>query len=314
MLPILNTLLPVFALILIGYALGRSAFPTADFWRGAARLTYFVLLPALLLNRIATASLAGFAIGRLMGALAAAILLLALGLLLLRASLAHRLQLQNAAFTSLFQGSIRQNTYVGLAVATAFYGAEGAAYAAIGVGTIVPLVNLLSVGVLARYTEETGSTVGWGEMALAIARNPLILACLLGALLNLLRIGLPLGGEQTVAILGQAALPLGLLTVGAGLKPRSMGRFRTRILLSSLLKLIVLPCLFLIIAWLLDLRGTALMVGLILSALPTAASSYILAQQMGGDQPLMAAILTAQTAFACITMLLLLTVANVLFV
>ena len=286
----------------------RIAFLDADFWRGAARLTYFVLLPALLVNRIATASLAGVAIERLVGALFGAILLVALMLVLFRAFLTEKLAMSNAAFTSVFQGAIRQNTYVGLAVSTAFFGAEGTTYAAIGIGAMVPLVNLLSVGVLTHYTDDDALAVGWRKTFLAITKNPLVLACLLGGLLNVSGIGLPWGSTQVITILGRAALPLGLLTVGAGLEPRAMQSVQAPILLASGMKLLLLPCLFLIIAWGADLHGAVLIVGLILAALPTSASSYILAQQMGGDRQLMAAILTAQTALACITMLLLLTV------
>ena len=68
------------------------------------------------------------------------------------------------------------------------------------------------------------------------------------------------------------------------------------------LKLLVMPALVLGAATVLGLTGAALSVALIAATVPTAAASYILARQMGGDAPLMAEIITLQTVLAMITM------------
>jgi len=78
------------------------------------------------------------------------------------------------------------------------------------------------------------------------------------------------------------------------------------VLVDSGLKLLILPLLTALACRLLSIGDLAMAVAVIFAALPTATSSYILAQQMGGDARLMAALLTVQTLAAVVTMLLLL--------
>ena len=52
----LTALIPVFIIILLGYLFKRSALLPPAFWTGAERLTYFVLFPALLFEKLAAAS------------------------------------------------------------------------------------------------------------------------------------------------------------------------------------------------------------------------------------------------------------------
>jgi hypothetical protein len=292
----LDALLPVFVLIVVGYAFQYYAFPSSEFWGLAARITYFAFFPALLVNRLATAELADVQFGALVLAASGPVLLVS-GLLL---GLRRMLPVSGAGFTSIFQGSIRFNTYVGLAVVGALLGDQGVALAAVVLAFLVPLVNVLSVGVLTHYAAHTAAD--WRGILLSLAQNPLILACLLGIALNLLGIGLPLGSGAVLEIFSSAALPMGLLTVGAGLNVRAARASLLLVGISSGLKLLLLPALTLIACHLLGLSAMATTVVVVFAALPTATSAYILAQELGGDMPLMAAILTVQTVLAVLTM------------
>jgi malonate transporter len=60
---ILGALGPIFALILLGLGLRRFGFPGDGFWPAAERLTYFILFPALLVQRLALARLGDYAVG-----------------------------------------------------------------------------------------------------------------------------------------------------------------------------------------------------------------------------------------------------------
>jgi len=292
-------LLPVFGLIVLGYVLRRSRFLADSFWAPAGKLAYFVLLPALLVDTLAAAPLQDLQIGAMSAVLTLGLLAVALLLTLLR----RWISTNGRAFTSVFQGSIRHNTYVGLAIVVAAAGPAGAAYAAVALPVVVVLVNILSVGALARYA--AGRSTGWTLLGRAIVTNPLILACLLGTAINYT--GLPAALARMLTALGEASLPLGLLLVGAGLDWAALGRRPRLLTIASVAKLLLLPAIVYGLALLLNLERTGAAVAVIFAALPTAPSAYVLAEQMGGDAPLMAAILTVQTLLAVVTLPLWLT-------
>lgn len=293
---ILPAVAPVFLLILLGHGLRRFGLLGEAFWDGAERLTYFVLLPALLLSTLAEASLGGLTVLPMAAAIVVTILAGAMLLILLRRVFA----LEGAAFTSLFQGSLRQNTYIGLALAAALFGPMGLGAAALAVALTVPLVNLLSVAALARHGSQADPSLP-GTLK-KILRNPLILACLLGIAVNQAGLGLPPVIDPLIAILGRGALPLGLLAVGAGLRLATGagdGRADGRDLaLACGLKLALMPVLAALACWGFGASGVAASVAVLFNALPAATSSYILARQLGGDAPLMARIITLQTALS----------------
>ncbi|HEY5863032.1 MAG TPA: AEC family transporter, partial [Casimicrobiaceae bacterium] len=198
-------LLPDFLLIALGFALSRSRQFDAGFWAGVERLVYFVLFPVLLFRSLAI-SPRGFADA---GALAVAGLGFTLAGMLLSA-LAHPLfRLPHPTFAACFQCGFRFNTYVAFAAAARIGGAEGVATMSLLVGLLVPFVNVVAVAALARGQ-------GW-RIAGAIARNPLVLACVAGIAWNAVGPPMPAMAGRILELLAAAALPLGLLAVGAGL-------------------------------------------------------------------------------------------------
>jgi predicted permease len=107
-------------------------------------------------------------------------------------------------------------------------------------------------------------------------------------------------------MLGKASLTLGLFAVGASLD-LSVARMEIKgVAIASTLKLIATPALCAILCWLLGLDHVARGCALVCAAVPGAASSYILAKQLGGDAPLMSGITTVQTLVAIVTMPLML--------
>ncbi len=275
---ILGALAPVGLVIALGWVLRRTGIPGAGLWAPAERLTYYVLLPALLVNNLGAAPLRELPVAPMAAALAAA-LVLGAGLMM---ALRPRLAVDGPAFSSLFQGAIRLNAYVGLAAAVALYGEAGLTLAAVALATFVPLVNVLSVAVLSRHA---GAEVrSWRAAAASMVRNPLILACAAGAGLNALG-GVPPMLAPVLDIVGRAALALGLLCVGAGLSFAA-----------------ALACA------LLGVTGIAAGVVVLFAALPTATSAYILSRQMGGDAALMAQVVAATTAAAALTLPLMLAI------
>lgn len=279
---------PVIGLIALGYGFRARSFLAPAFWPPAERLCYFVLLPALFINGTATADLAGLPIALMAPILAGSVLLTTLGLVLAQ----RRLDLDGPAFTSVLQGSIRFNNYLGLSIALALFGADGVALAAIANTILVPLVNILCTLAFARYGAER-LTVGGSVRS--IATNPLILGCLIGILLNVTGVGLPPGIDGFVRTLGTASLPLGLLCVGAALELRSLGRNLGAVALSTFVKFAVLPGLGVAGCLLLGLTGEPAATVILFLSLPTASSAYVMARALGGDSRLMASTITLQT-------------------
>jgi malonate transporter and related proteins len=250
---------------------------------------YFVLFPALLLRSLAVSTLDMASMGVVV-ACAWAIMLLGMALGWLARPL-FRVEAQVAA--SCFQCAFRFNTYIGLAVAGSLFGAPGVATAALLFGTLIPLANFGAVGMLAAQSRT--------NLWLELARNPLVMSTLAGFAWNLSGSGMPGFLDQTLNLLGQSALPAGLLAVGAALR---IERGRAGIGAHAWwlgVKLAALP----LAAWacvkLLGLSGIEAGVLLLWAALPTASSAYILAVRMGGDGPSVATQITAGTLISMAT-------------
>lgn len=296
-----SALAPVFGLILLGYVLKRRDFPGNHFWAPAEKLTYYLLFPALLIESTRQASLGS---GALRPALAVVLAVLALSGLLFAAR--RWLNLSGPAFTSVVQGSIRPNTYLGLAATAGLMGAAGLAQAAVILALLVPLVNVISVSALCGHGQNASRGPGIAGFLRELGKNPLILAILIGLALNVSDLTLPKLATEFLDILGRAALPLGLLAVGAGLSFAAVGKGRRPILVCLLTHLVLLPALTIIACLLLGASAEGLTTAILFTAIPTAPSAYILARQLGGDHALMAAIITAQTVAAAASLPLIL--------
>ncbi|MGF6692490.1 malonate transporter [Metapseudomonas resinovorans] len=295
MLILLQALWPLFALIVGGYLLRRGDFPGEAFWPSAERLNYFILFPSLLFSSLATAPLDNPALPQL-----ALAVFLGLGIGWLALLLARRLLGWPAArFGAITQGILRFNTYLGLAAIGSLYGKDGLAMAALMLALMVPTVNLMSVWAL---TAERG--VSLRGLLLPMAKNPLILACLAGALVNLAGFGLPGGTDRLLNLLAVASLPLGLLCVGAALRPQELAGEVPALAWNCALRLLAMPALAFAVARVLDLPTMESSILVLFFALPTAPTAYVLTRQLGGDSHFMAGIITLQTLLAAGSLLL----------
>jgi malonate transporter and related proteins len=299
--PVLEGLIPVFLVIALGWCLRTSGTITGQQWEGFERVTYYVLIPALVITTLAMADLGKVPVATVGIALVSPVLIISLPLLLSRSLLARRFGIDGPAFTSVFQGALRWNSFVALALAGAVHGKDGVALTAVAFAFLIPLVNLLSAYVLALYGREAKELTTIA-LLLGLIRNPFIWSTLIGILLSVT--GLPI--HKTIAgfgdVLGRAALAAGLLLVGSGLEVAKLRQSGAGLWIASGLKLVAMPLLAALIGRWLGLSGVNLAVPVICASVPTAAAAYILARQNGGDAPLMASIVTLQTLLAAITM------------
>ncbi|HYD30145.1 MAG TPA: AEC family transporter [Azospirillaceae bacterium] len=300
MIAFVSALAPVFLLILLGYALRHGKAVPDEFWAPAERLTYYVFFPALIVDELAKAALGDLNVLPMGTAMLGAVGLVGLGLFAARRHLPVLSgDLDGPGFTSVFQGAIRPNTYVGLATAGALFGPAGLTLTAVGIATVIPLVNVLAVMVLSRY--GSNRTPGVGAAFAALVRNPIIIAVAIGATLHSVGGPPPVAGAM-LQILAKAALPLGLLAVGAGLDLKAAREAGMPVLQSSVIKLMLLPGITALLGKLLGVQGLTLTIAVLFNALPASASAYVLARQMGGDHRMAAGIITTQTVLAAFTL------------
>ncbi len=292
----LNALVPVFALILLGGVLRYLEFPGVEFWRGAERITYYLLFPSLLFLKLSLTDTSGMQLHGLV--LLLVCLLIFVTLIIITSG--YIFKIYGATFTSLYQGGIRFNTYVGLAVVNGLLGGDGLTIAAVVVGIMIPVINLLCIAVFAYAGNNASKSLR--SIVAMIVTNPLILACALGLLWNNIGWELPSLLVSVLELLSATALPLGLLAVGAGVHVAALRNASAPFFLSSVIKLIIAPSLAYMLCLMTGQEASVTAVIVILASLPTASSAYILARELGGDSQLMAAIITGQTLLAMISM------------
>ncbi|MEK0081689.1 AEC family transporter [Benzoatithermus flavus] len=292
----LDALAPVALLIALGYGLRASAFLPEASWAPIDRLVYYILFPALLVDGLASADLRGLPVLRV----TIVLLFTQLAMAALAAALRGPLRLSGPSYTSVLQCVVRWNSYVALALARSLFGPAGLPLTALAVAVMVPASNLLSIVALTRHGRDASGRAG--SLVGTIATNPLILACALGVAINLAGWHLPKPLSEPLAILSHATMALGLLTVGAGLRPHLVTAQPLVIAVATAIQLLVKPAVAAGLGLALGLGATPLMVVILACAVPTATASYILARLLGGDAELMAALVTITTVAALLTL------------
>ena len=303
-LSLLSAILPIFSLIALGYGLKASGRFPLETWRPIERFAVDVLYPGFLIPAIWHAPLGGNEAGPIgMGVMGAAVIAAGIGF-----ALKPLLKLNGPSFTSVFQGLIRFNSFVFIPVVTAIYGPAVLKLAAVAISGMIPLSNLVCILVLARWGEPDGlAHEGIHDRSLIVLlrklfTNSIFLSCLLGLALNFAHIPPQPLLEKPLNLLGQAAIPTGLILAGAGLDFYYMSSRPLMISLTAGFKTLVMPLLSWAIALSLGADRLSQGVALACGAAPCAAAAYVQARQMGGDAPFMAGIVALTTVMSAISM------------
>ena len=291
---LIQLLLPDFSLIVAGYLLCRHTALNRPLWQAVEHLVYYLLFPIFLFQSIVRAPLDAHSASTLMGAgLALGVSGIALSYALPRLpGLGRRISAHDHAASA--QVAFRFNSFIGLAIAERVAGPEGQQMIAVLIGVCVPLANVGAVWPMARRGERA--------FLAELARNPLIIATMLGLLANALGLVLPGMLANTLQRVGTTSIVLGLMAAGAGMQLRSVASQPA--LASGVLAIrhLLLP----LVAWLLarglglgPVESTALV---IFSALPTSSSCYVLAARMGFNGAYVAGLVTLSTALGALSL------------
>ena len=295
---IFDSLIPIFSLILIGYFFKKINFPSNDFWSQADKLTYYILMPSLLIFELSNAKLNLNDNLEFIGSALLAITFTMFFLVLINIFT----PIKAYSFTSVMQGGIRFNTYLFLAITSSIYGKDGLVLSAILLAFAIPFLNVLCITIFAIYMKN--EKLNFFYLIKSIITNPLIIACFIGGSINFLDIKLPIALNNTLAILSKGALVLGLLSIGFALIIKDINSFKYELFLSSLAKFIILPIFIFIFGSYFGLETQMISILVLFAILPTAPSAFILARQLGGNISLMSSIITIQTLLSVIFIIL----------
>ncbi len=309
---VFNTLAPIGALILLGFLLRRFRFAEESLYPQVNRLVYWIFLPSLLFQKTAQAPIelrsAAVVMLLLIGGMAFSI---AAGYLC-----ASALKLpppQKAAFV---QGAYRGNlAFIGLPLilfaSAAAHGApaeQTQTLAILGLAPMVPLYNLFAVPILLAGGGQAGDGRGrdWARLGLKIISNPLILACVAGITFSFAAIEIPSVVLRPLTLLGEAALPLALISMGATLRVQGVTRMVGPALLGAAIKTVGGPLFVLLMSAIFSIPQREFSIALLYLAAPTAVTSYIMAQQLGADEHLAGSIIAVSTLMALPALIVLL--------
>lgn len=233
---IADAVLPIAWILALGFGLKRYVGVEEVVWLGLEKISYWVLMPSLLVAVIIQAPVIAIPWASLLGSLYGVLGLLTL--ILLFGWLAGLFGSNYASFTSVYQGVIRFNTFISLALMAGLR-PDLLPHLGISAATIIVVINIACVSVMTANRPGFAISHVFKELA----RNPLILACLIGGTCRVIGVpsGFPVSG---MALVGQAALPMGVLCLGAGLQWRAVHAGLGLATFSVVIQLVIKPLLF----------------------------------------------------------------------
>ena len=291
-----HAIVPLFLIIAVGYTVKRLGWIGPEEVRRFNKVCFYTFMPVMLFYNIYTSDFSHAV--RLPYALFVLGMALAMILLAFLITLAAEKTPERRGV--MIQAAFRSNfVLLGLPIAEELLPGANFGITALMIAIVVPIYNMMSVVVLEYFR---GGKPKLGEVLLAVIRNPLIIASIVGLLMKVLHITLP---EVLVSFAGKmnsAATPLILLLLGASFETREVARYKKELLVCVGLRLVVFPGAILTLAAALGLRDIEFVTVLAMTAAPTAVNSFNMAQQLGGDSQLAGSAVVVSTAASFFTL------------
>jgi predicted permease len=305
-LQILTITFPFFALVLAGYVAARRQWLPIAAIPGLNGFVLFFALPAMLFRFGSTTPIAQLLDAAVFGVyLLCALVMVGIALL---STLSARIRWNDAALGALV-AAFPNTGFMGVPLLAALLGPQA-------VGTVIVLIvvdmvitSSLCVG-LSRLDSPGGALAAGRNALKGAASNPMPWAILLGALFSALDVRLPGMVEKTVWLLADAASPVALFTIGAVLARSQMQASHPMPLSDyvpvAAMKLLLHPALVLLVGTAaihlgVPLQHEALVVMVLIAALPSASNVSLLAERLGADNGRIARIILVTTALAFFT-------------
>lgn len=306
---VLATVVPVFALIAIGYGVGVSGYMSAADVKVLNRFVIGIAMPALLFRLMVTADLPAASPWALWGAFYGALLIVWLG----TALVARSIPVLSAAGGSAaaMAASFGNTVLMGIPLALGHFGDAATRPMALII-SIHAVVNWVVASLWAEWAGRTRE-VPLSRMFLGLARdlalNPIIAPLFLGALWGFTGIGLTPIVDQTLIFLGRAAVPSALFMLGLTLSGYSLSGQYGAVALLIGLKMVVMPVIaWLMVTYLIPLDLLEAKIVILFAALPGGVNAYLFASRYDAAVGPVAGAIAIGTALAILSTALLLSV------
>lgn len=295
----INATMPVFLVMILGWCLKKLQFVTDEFVTVADKLVFKVALPVVVFRDIAAADLSKdfewkFVLFCFLGTC------VFFGVTWLFAELCIK---DKSMIGSFVQGAFRGSAAIlGLAFAENIYGSSG--LVPMMIVASIPLFNIFSVIVLMRSANagETNKKLVLKKTLCGILTNPIIIGIFAGIPFALLRVEFPTIIAKALNSVGSLSTPLALIAIGAGFSTgKALEKWKPTVV-ASVIKLVIIPGIFLPLAVWMGFRNEELVALLILTGAPTTVSSYIMAKNMENDSTLASGIVVLTTLLSSVTL------------
>lgn len=296
----LNATVPIFLVILLGWILMQKHMLTKEFTTVADKFVFKIALPCLLFKDIVTAN-----IKETFNLRFVLFCMITTTIMFLTTWLLTALFMKDKSMVGAFiQASVRGSSAVlGIAFVQNIYGNSG--MAPMMIVASVPLYNIFSVIILTfNSNESTKDTNKIKTACINVLKNPIIIAIFAALVVAILEIPIPTMALKTVSNVAATATPLALLVVGATFEGKQAISKVKPTVLATFIKLILLPALFLPIAYLFGFRNSEIVAILVMLASPTTVTCYIMAKNMHNDAVLSSSIVVTATLFSSVTLTL----------
>ncbi len=298
----LNATMPVFLVIVAGFLLRKAGFFNEGFISAADKFIFHVALPVMVFSDMAQSDLKADMqlplVGYAAAATTAAFIII---------WICARLFIKDRSITGAFvQAAYRSSVAVmGFAFMQNIYGGVGL-MPMIVIGC-VPLYNIYAVTVLTFESDSQNKGKDKIKQSIiGICKNPIIISILLGTAASLSGVyaHFPVIAVKTLSSIASIATPLSLIVIGASFKGMEALKKLRPTVICCMIKLIVMPLVFVSIAVRMGFTGQALLALVIMLGSPTTPSCYIMAKNMGNDEVLSSSVITATTFFSSVTLTL----------
>ena len=297
----LNSTMPLFFIMLLGYLLHRKNFLTDDFVAMANKFVFNVALPVQLFRDLATMDVRASFDAKYVLFCAAA----TTSSILVIWALAKLFLKEKHIVGEFVQACYRSSAAIlGAAFIQNIYGTSGMSGLMI-LGS-VPLYNIFAVIILTLESPALDVKSGMGEKIKkslkGIVTNPILLGIAAGFVWSLLRLPMPTMANKTLSSLAGMTSPLALLAIGAGFKGREALGYLKPTAVATVTKLVILPAIFLPMAVHFGFTDQKLVALLVMLGSVTTPAGYVMAKQMGHEGTLTGSVCVTTTVFSALTL------------
>jgi malonate transporter len=299
---IFNAIFPIAASLLIGWICANFWIKDKQLWEGLNKLVYYIMFPALIVYKVANADVADLDKSFV-------IILIILVFTLIALLWIFQFLFESKIFWVTFvQGAFRYNSYVFIGVTMFYVGDSAIPTIALITGTMIFFATVIGVVMLSVYSSKHANLK---SILSSVISNPLILACILGGLVNKASLYFPEilkidSINSTLDNFGSASLVVSLITIGSGINLKLNGKKLLATVNCSIVKLLIFPLMVVVALKYFNYDSDLILICMLFAASPGSPSASAMVKILNGDYEAINNMIGMQTVLSMITIPLLL--------